>query len=181
MTDWKSVEQSIITLYAIVDKLEKDFPGRLFTPDGHLVGSLGEVLAAAMFNLTLQPPSQRGFDAIGKDASGNEIPVEIKYTQRRSVSFNHDPTDTHVIVLALNRNSMVPYCVYNGPGSYISKYLGMVASNGQQRISIQSLIKAQHEAEASNSFKLPERSDISLNFSKPKPLPENDLPATRIL
>jgi len=34
-------------LYSIVDRLEELFPGRRFTPDGHLVGSIGEVLAAA--------------------------------------------------------------------------------------------------------------------------------------
>jgi hypothetical protein len=33
-------------LYEIVDELEEIFPGRHFTPDGHLVGSLGESLAA---------------------------------------------------------------------------------------------------------------------------------------
>ena len=34
-------------LYSIVDRLDELFPGRRFTPDGHLVGSIGEVLAAA--------------------------------------------------------------------------------------------------------------------------------------
>ncbi len=33
--------------YSIVDRLEELFPGRRFTTDGHLVGSIGEVLAAA--------------------------------------------------------------------------------------------------------------------------------------
>ncbi len=33
-------------LYEIVSELEALFPGRYFTPDGHLVGSMGEVMAA---------------------------------------------------------------------------------------------------------------------------------------
>ena len=40
-------------LYQIVARLEEAFPGRRFTPDGHLVGSLGEVFAAERYGLTL--------------------------------------------------------------------------------------------------------------------------------
>ena len=29
-------------LYRLIDELEQMFPGRHFTPDGHLVGSIGE-------------------------------------------------------------------------------------------------------------------------------------------
>jgi len=40
-------------LYRIVDQLEHLFPGRHFTPDGHLVGSLGEVLACERYGLEI--------------------------------------------------------------------------------------------------------------------------------
>jgi len=33
-------------IYAIVDELERLYPGRRFTPDGHLVGSIGEAYSA---------------------------------------------------------------------------------------------------------------------------------------
>ncbi|MBW8042608.1 MAG: hypothetical protein FVQ85_21795 [Planctomycetes bacterium] len=42
-----SIPSIVQELYSIVDRLEELFPGRRFTPDGHLVGSIGEVLAAA--------------------------------------------------------------------------------------------------------------------------------------
>ena len=38
--------QIVATIYELVDELERMFPGRYFTPDGHMVGSLGEALAA---------------------------------------------------------------------------------------------------------------------------------------
>ena len=44
-------------LYTVVAALEEEFEGRRFTPDGHLVGSIGEVVAAYAFNLTLLPAS----------------------------------------------------------------------------------------------------------------------------
>lgn len=40
------LSQKICKLYAITRELELQFPGRKFTPDGHLVGSIGEVLVA---------------------------------------------------------------------------------------------------------------------------------------
>ncbi len=50
------VPRLIGRLYDIVDRLEELFPGRKFTPDGHLVGSIGEVIAANLYDLELLPP-----------------------------------------------------------------------------------------------------------------------------
>ena len=37
------LEEKIRELYRITAELEKKYPGRCFTPDGYLVGSIGEV------------------------------------------------------------------------------------------------------------------------------------------
>jgi hypothetical protein len=50
-------------LYELVAELERHFPGRKFTPDGHLVGSLGEVLAAYYYELDLLEASTPKHDA----------------------------------------------------------------------------------------------------------------------
>jgi hypothetical protein len=50
--DWRRIDEVprlIAHLYEVVDAPEDIFPGRHFTPDGHLVGSLGESLAAYVF------------------------------------------------------------------------------------------------------------------------------------
>lgn len=38
--------EKIRKIYAVVAELSALFPGRRFTPDGHMVGSLGEAIAA---------------------------------------------------------------------------------------------------------------------------------------
>ena len=53
--DRKRLPELICDLYQIVGELEAMFPGRHFTPDGHLVGSLGECLAAYHYSLELMP------------------------------------------------------------------------------------------------------------------------------
>ncbi|MGL5504982.1 MAG: DUF6998 domain-containing protein, partial [Aeromonas veronii] len=44
MIDHKRFQRLVQQLYSTVEELEEMFPGRLFTPDGHMVGSIGECL-----------------------------------------------------------------------------------------------------------------------------------------
>lgn len=84
--------------YSVVSELESEF-GRKFTPDGHLVGSIGEVVAAYAFGLRLLPASADTHDALAPDSS---TPVQIKLTGgTRCVSLNNEPI--HLIVLQLTR------------------------------------------------------------------------------
>jgi hypothetical protein len=46
----RGVPALIAQLYQIVRALNKLFPDRPFTPDGHLVGSIGEVIAADTYD-----------------------------------------------------------------------------------------------------------------------------------
>ena len=47
------VKQQVQKLIHIVNELEAQFPGRHFTLDGHLVGSIGEVMAAYYYGIEL--------------------------------------------------------------------------------------------------------------------------------
>ena len=73
------IPQLIERLYKIVAELESLFPGRKFTPDGHLVGSLGEVIAAHDYDLILLEASTKTHDA---RKGGKQI--QIKATQGKA-------------------------------------------------------------------------------------------------
>ena len=104
-------KEKILNLYAIVSELERMFPGRHFTPDGHLVGSLGEVIAAYHYGITLYKPSKEKHDGyVGKKE------VQIKITQRKSIVLSDKPgAPDYLIVLSLDKDGNV-FEVYNGPG-----------------------------------------------------------------
>jgi hypothetical protein len=51
--------EAVSRIYEAVEELKREFPGRPFTPDGHLVGSIGEVMARKVFGFELYPPSKR--------------------------------------------------------------------------------------------------------------------------
>ena len=91
-----------------VEELEALYPGRKFTPDGHLVGSIGEVIAAQEFKLTLYPMSHEGHDAF--DAAG---PVQIKMTSGDSVSMYDCCVRLIVLRVVSPEEAEV---VYHGPG-----------------------------------------------------------------
>jgi len=127
--DWKQVARHIATLYEASESLNAMFPGRKFTLDGHLVGSIGEVIAAYMFDLNLTPASTTNHDATTNDGRK----VEIKLTQGRTVALRHEPE--HLIVLHRSKDARTRV-VYNGPGAIAWQHVGKMQKNGQCPISL---------------------------------------------
>lgn len=132
--DWAEVRTLLDSLYGSAERLEALFPGRKFTLDGHLVGSIGEVIAAYMFDLTLNPASTMAHDALCP--AGHR--VEIKFTQGRSVAIRHEPD--HLLVLHRTRGTNVRV-VYNGPGAMPWTAACATQSNGQRPISLAYLLR----------------------------------------
>ncbi|MBT9557545.1 MAG: hypothetical protein IV100_16010 [Myxococcales bacterium] len=116
-------------VYSLVRELEVQFPGRRFTPDGHLVGSIGEVLAAHRYGLELLTASAARHDAKAPDGRL----VQIKATQGKSVAFRGAEAPDHLLVLKLNSDGTADE-VYNGPGRLASDRAGGMASNGQRAV-----------------------------------------------
>ena len=146
-------------LYALVAQLEALFPGRRFTPDGHLVGSIGEVIAAHRYGLDLLPHSAQGHDA--RSPSG--MLVEIKATQGSSVALREQPN--HLIVLHLSKLGEALE-VYNGPGAPVWAAAGAMQRNGQRPVSLSKLRKLM--AHTPEALRLPVCAPN--NSFKPKPL-----------
>lgn len=130
----------VIQLYRIVGELESIFPGRKFTPDGHLVGSIGEVVAAHRYGLSLLPASHKGHDA--KDGTGRL--VQIKATQATSVALRSEPD--YLVVLKLLPTGDTRE-VYNGPGAEPWNQAGKPQTNGQRPISLNKLSKLQAQVD----------------------------------
>ena len=146
-------------LYELVAHLEALFPGRRFTPDGHLVGSIGEVIAAHRYGLELLPHSAQGHDA--RSASG--ALVEIMATQGSSVALREQPY--HLIVLHISKLGESSE-VYNGPGAPVWEAAGAMQRNGQRPISLSKLRRLM--VCVPEALRLPERAPN--NSFKPTPL-----------
>ena len=132
MSKTEKLPAIVRALYSLVESLEEMFPGRHFTPDGHLVGSIGEVLAAHHYGLELLPASAQTHDATAPDGRL----VQIKATQVKSIGIRSKPK--HLLVLSIKRDGSFNE-LYNGPGGIVWDVCGKMQKNGQRRISTKKL------------------------------------------
>ena len=103
-SDIRCIPALIAQLFSRVQELNRLYPGRPFTPDGDLVGSIDEVVAADAYGLTLEKVGTKGFDAGTEDGKT----VEIKLTGGDSVDISSDSqTPDLLIVLKLHQKDRV--------------------------------------------------------------------------
>ncbi len=134
-SDYEFIRQKISELLLIVKELEERFPGRKFTLDGHLFGSLGEAIAKYYYGINLYRTGMKKHDGEkdGKD-------VQIKITQGSSVDINGVPDN--LLVLFLHKQDGVVYEVYNGPCAWLENC--KPTKNGWYNRSLTSLSKENH-------------------------------------
>jgi hypothetical protein len=121
-------------------KLNSLFEGRPFTPDGHLVGSIGEVVAEYIYEIKLAPCSTPHIDAYTDDGSS----VQIKLTGEKGTSFGirwsslqTEGTADFLICLKLTAKGFVE--IYNGKFP-VDLLLGRKdSSNGQLGVTVNKL------------------------------------------
>ncbi len=123
--------EPVASIYKAAAALEAMYPGRKFTPDGHLVGSIGEVIAAEALGLTLYSMSRPGHDAY--DANGD---VQIKMTAGTSVAM-YAVCDRLVVLRVVSPEEAE--IVYDGPGQPAWERAGKMGKNGQRAIALSRL------------------------------------------
>ena len=102
------IRDKVQKMIEIVTERETEFACRHFTLDGHLVGSIGEVMAAYYYGIELYKASTERHDGVVDNRE-----VQIKITQQDNITINAEPD--YLIVLYLTRKGNV-YEVYNGSG-----------------------------------------------------------------
>lgn len=129
------LKELVQELYRVVGELGKLAEGRHFTPDGHLVGSIGEVLAAHHFDLELLKAS-----AVTHDAKQGEKLVQVKATQGKRISISSCPN--YLLALKLLPDGTIEE-IYNGPGQPVWKMVNHKKrpKNGQYPVSLAALTK----------------------------------------
>ena len=127
------ITETIKKIYSLVEELEQQNPGRHFTPDGHMLGSIGEVYAAERYGLTLYEASHPVHD--GETSDGRK--VQIKLTQTDRVSMYEEPE--FLIVLKIDKKGTISE-IYNGSGKEPWELAGSVQKNGQRTIGLKKLM-----------------------------------------
>lgn len=139
------LSDKIKELYKITNELESSYPGRKFTIDGHLVGSIGEVIVAEHYGLKLLPSSTETHDAVSTD----EKYVQIKATQINRIAISSEP-DYLIVIKLFSDGSWEE--VYNGPGKPVWDNAGKMQKNGQRPISLSKLRCLMNSVDRKDTF-----------------------------
>ncbi len=139
------IKDKVQKLIGIVKELEKDFPGRHFTLDGHLVGSIGEVMACYYYGIELYAAS-----AIAHDGEIDGKQIQIKITQQEDIVINHEPE--FLIALYLNKSGDV-YEIYNGPGKEPWNAASKRDSHNNRHMRVNKLMKLDQKVEENMRIK----------------------------
>lgn len=131
-TVWERVQD----LLRIVAELEAAFPGRHFTLDGHLVGSIGEVLAEYYYGIELYKASAPKHDG---EVDGRKVQIKITQSDSIVISAKQGAPD-YLLVLYMAKAGNV-YEVYNGPGAEPWKLSSKADSHGNKHVTINTLMR----------------------------------------
>jgi hypothetical protein len=123
VSDINYLYQQVKQLVHITSDLNRRFD-RSFTLDGHLMGSIGEVIAAYEYDIELLPASYKTHDAITSD----EKYIQIKITQGKKINISSEPE--YLLVLKLTDNEEIKE-IYNGRGKSAWSSAGKENKNGR--------------------------------------------------
>ena len=139
-TKIKRLKDYVQQLITIVAEIEREFPERHFTLDGHLVGSIGEVMAAYHYGVQLYDASMPVHDG---EVDGRK--VQIKISQQDNIVINAEPD--YLIVLYLSKKGKV-YEVYNGSGKEPWESATKPDNHNNRHMMVNKLMKLDEEVSA---------------------------------
>lgn len=152
-----SIQNELQSLFQTVNRLETEYKkyNRKFTIDGHLIGSIGEVIVADAFDLELAPTGNALYDAWTKTKPKKT--VQIKTTQIDRVSFSKitdtDDAPDYIIVIQIDKTGEWQLA-FNGPGKLVYENIGKPQKNGQSQISVNKLRNLIEKAKKSEQIPL---------------------------
>lgn len=114
----RKIEEALKGLFSAVSMLQEAYPGKPFTPDGRLVGDIGEVVASLAYGLTLNNGLTKHHDAVTDDGRK----VQIKTTFGTSLTFPVHHVPDYYLGIRMNRDGTFEE-IYNGPGHLIQAEL----------------------------------------------------------
>ena len=111
-SDRKNIAAALTSIFDGISHLHNSFPIRQFTIDGRLVGDIGEIIAALMYDIELDELSQPDHDGTTSDGKR----VQVKATFQDALTFKTVPQ--YYLGLKLFQDGHYEE-IYNGPGEII--------------------------------------------------------------
>ena len=121
----QEIAKALESIFSGISHLKDSFPSRQFTIDGRLVGDIGEVIAAMVYDIELDEVSQPDYD--GTISTGGR--VQIKATFQDALTFKTIPE--YYLGIKIHKNGSFEE-IYNGPGQPIYDHYSHRAGIGEK-------------------------------------------------
>ena len=112
----KRIQKKIAAIYEIAKELGREFNITKCTPDGHLLGAIGQIAAKIAFGLSFgSGMEEQNFTwSDGK----RSLDIQVRCTGRGSIAIRKEPE--YLIALRISETGKIRL-LYNGPGEYVWK------------------------------------------------------------
>lgn len=128
-TSGNLLSMGIREMFNAKNALNRAFPKKPFTPDGRMVGDIGEAIAEIYYQTTIDSKIRSNWDGVCENNSCNYRDVQIKTTQKDETYLKKPPHEGHLIVFKINPDGKWK-CYYNG---LISDVWNKMGGSGKER------------------------------------------------
>lgn len=148
--DAREFKKKIAEIYKIANELGSAFDIDTCTPDGHLLGAIGQIASKIAFKLEFgsqkEEHNSTWADGIRK------VNVQVRCSGRGSIALREEPE--HLIALEIGETGRIRL-LFNGPGQYVWRRIKH-QRNSQKYASSKTLIEAQKEVDAKDQIPIVE-------------------------
>ena len=109
-------KKKIASIYEIANELGREFNIAKCTPDGHLLGAIGQIAAKIAFGLQFGS-GEKEHNCTWSD-NGKTLDIQVRSTGRGSVAIRKEPE--YLIAIEIAETGRL-YLLYNGPGKFVWK------------------------------------------------------------
>jgi hypothetical protein len=146
----QAITEALALIFQAVEDLKREFPDREFTPDGRMVGDLGEVIAWLEYDLRLDDTRRPGHDATTSDGRR----VQIKATFQDQLVFKTVPG--HYLGFKLYPNGRHEE-IFNGPAQIIHDHYVHRKGIGKKLLSFPVSVLCELSRKVQSADRIPKR------------------------
>lgn len=144
--DTYEFKKKIASIYEIANELGREFNISKCTPDGLLLGAIGQIAAKIAFGLQFGS-GEKGHNCTWSD-KGKILNIQVRSTGRGSVAIRKEPE--YLIAIEITETGRL-YLLYNGPGIFVWEKI-QPQKQPQKYASKNQLLEAQQDVSLSSQI-----------------------------
>ncbi len=136
------LQAAIRTMFQAQKALHTSFPKKPFTPDGRMIGDIGEAIAEIDYRVTIDSKLRKDWDGVRENSAVKHPEVQVKATQKNQTYLRKPPHEGSLLVFKIFTDGHWE-CFYNGKISQVWNYLvnKKPDSTGAKFIALDELMK----------------------------------------